>query len=118
MANQISPSIRSAALLALPPQLQGVARLINAGQLGEARQRLEDSTDQPADLLELVRLRLSVAEHALEPASAMESVLSFLVADPQHPAAMELYRELSMLQYESGNSCLSNSHPPPPERNR
>jgi hypothetical protein len=69
-------------------------------------------------LLELLRLKLRVAEHELEPSTAIESVLSFLAAEPQHPAALELYRELSTLQYSSGHSCLSYSHPPPPLRQR
>jgi hypothetical protein len=104
--------------LTLPPQLRGVAQLIDAGRLGEARERLAQSVDQPADLLELMRLKLSVAEHILDPSSALESVLTFLMADPQHPTALELYRVLSMLQYSSGNSSFSHSHPPPPLRTR
>jgi hypothetical protein len=106
------------ASLALPPELRGVAQLIDAGQFGEAREQLDRSLDQPADLLELMRLKLSVAEHVLEPSTAIESLLSFLMADPQNPAALELYRELSTLQYSSGHSCLSYSHPPPPLRDR
>jgi len=104
--------------LALPQELRGVAQLIDAGRFGEARQQLDRSSDQPADLLELMRLKLSVAEHVLEPSSAIESLLSFLMADPQNPTALELYRELSRLQYSSGHSCLSYSHPPPPLRDR
>ena len=92
--------------------------MIDDGRLGEARQQLESSFDQPADLLELMRLKLRVAERQLEPATALESVLRFLLADPRHPAALELYRELSMQQYSSGHSCLSNSHPPPAPRSR
>ena len=116
MVTQNSPS--PAAPSALPSELRGVAQLINAGRLGEAREQLELSCDQPADLLELMRLRLSVAERALTPSSAIESVLSLLTAEPQHAAALELYRELSSLQYSSGHSCLSYSHPPPPIRGR
>ena len=103
---------------ALPPELRGVIKLIDAGQLREAHQRLEDSGEHPADLLELVRLKLSVAERALPAASALESVMCFLMADPEHPAALELYRELSMLQYQAGQSCVSHSHPPPASRGR
>ncbi|MEY2932927.1 MAG: hypothetical protein RL033_3676 [Pseudomonadota bacterium] len=92
--------------------------MIDDGRLGEARQQLDLTANQPADLLELLRLKLKVAERQLEPARALESVLTLLVADPHHPAALELYRELSLKQYSSGNSCLSNSHPPPPPRSR
>jgi hypothetical protein len=105
--NAAAPSI-------LPPELRGVARLIDTGQLDQAREQLDLSSDQPADLLQLMRLKLRVAERELEPSSALESVLSFLLADPEHAAALELYREFSMLQYSAGHSCLSNSHPPPP----
>ena len=114
----IQNSLGSAAPSALPSALRGVAQLINAGRFGEAREQLDLNYEQPADLLQLMRLKLSVAERALEPSSALESVLSLLMADPQHAAALELYRELSTLQYSSGNSCLSNSHPPPPIRGR
>ena len=92
--------------------------MIDDGRLGEARRQLESSADQPADLLELMRLKLQVAERLLEPSTALESVLRFLLADPRHPAALELYRELTMKQYSSGHSCLSNSHPPPAPRSR
>lgn len=92
--------------------------MIDDGRLAEAREQLEASTSHPPDLLELMRLKLQVAERQLEPSRALESVLRFLVADPRHPAALELYRELSMLQYSSGHSCLSNSHPPPAPRSR
>ena len=104
--------------MALPPELRGVVQLIDAGRLAEARQQLDQSCGQPADLLELMRLKLSVAEHELEPSTAIESLLAFLTADPQHPVALELYRELSTLQFSSGHSCLSYSHPPPPLRGR
>lgn len=92
--------------------------MIDDGCLGEARVQLDSNADQPADLLELLRLKLQVAERQLEPSTALERVLRFLVADPRHPAALELYRELSMKQYSSGHSCLSNSHPPPAPRSR
>ncbi len=115
MATQNSPRADASAL---PPELRGIARLIDDGRLGEARQQLETSAGQPAELLELLRLKLQVAERQLEPATALESVLRFLLKDPRHPAALELYRELSMKQYASGRSCLSNSHPPPAPRSR
>jgi hypothetical protein len=103
----------------LPPELRGVARLIDAGELERAREQLDQNSDHPADLLQLIHLKLRVALHELTPSNALESVLEFLVAEPNHPAALELYRELSMLQYASGNSCLSHSHPPPaPPRSR
>jgi hypothetical protein len=113
-----TPNSPRADASALPPELRGIAQMIDDGRLGEARQQLESSANQPADLLELLRLKLQVAERLLEPSTALESVLRVLLTDPRHPAALELYRELSMKQYSSGHSCLSNSHPPPAPRSR
>jgi hypothetical protein len=102
----------------LSEQLLGVGQLIDLGSLSEARLRLEASRGEPAELLELMRLKLSVAERQLEPSSALQSVIALLRKDPQHPFAMGLYQEFSMLQYQAGQSCPSHSHPPPPERTR
>lgn len=97
----------------LPERLRKVRQLIDVGHLLEAREQLEGSAEEPADLVELMRLKLSVAARELEPSSALQSVIAFLRKDPRHPAAMGLYQEFSMLQYQAGQSCPSNSHPPP-----
>jgi hypothetical protein len=97
----------------LPERLRRVRQLIDVGHLLEAREQLEGSAEEPADLVELMRLKLSVAARELEPSSALQSVIAFLRKDPRHPAAIGLYQEFSMLQYQAGQSCPSNSHPPP-----
>jgi len=97
----------------LPERLHRVRQLIDVGHLLEAREQLEGSAEEPADLVELMRLKLSVAARELEPSSALQSVIAFLRKDPRHPAAIGLYQEFSMLQYQAGQSCPSNSHPPP-----
>jgi hypothetical protein len=97
----------------LPERLRKVRQLIDVGHLLEAREQLDGSAEEPADLVELMRLKLSVAARELEPSSALQSVIAFLRKDPRHPAAIGLYQEFSMLQYQAGQSCPSNSHPPP-----
>lgn len=103
----------SSVSIELPERLRKVRQLIDVGHLLEAREHLEGSAEEPADLVELMRLKLSVAARELEPSSALQSVIAFLRKDPRHPAAIGLYQEFSMLQYQAGQSCPSNSHPPP-----
>lgn len=97
----------------LTERLRAIGNLIDAGRLGEAREQLEESRGEPADLVELMRLKLRVVARELEPSSALQSVIAFLKGDTKHPAAMSLYHEFSMLQYQAGQSCPSFSHPPP-----
>lgn len=103
----------SSVSIELPERLRKVRQLIDVGLLMEAREQLEGSAEEPADLVELMHLKLSVATRELEPSSALQSVIAFLRKDPRHPAAIGLYQEFSMLQYQAGQSCPSNSHPPP-----
>jgi hypothetical protein len=97
----------------LPERLRSVRHLIDVGRLGEAREQLDGSRGEPAELIELMRLKLAVAAREVEPSSALQAVISFLRKDPRHPAAIGLYQEFSMLQYQAGQSCPSHSHPPP-----
>ncbi len=94
-----------------------MSSLIDSKRLVEARRQLDASSEDPR-LVELMRLKLAVAEQRLEPSTALQSVLSFLRQEPKDPTALGLYQELSMLQYEAGRSCPSHSHPPPPLRDR
>lgn len=115
VANDANDDLDRASLAksGLPEQLRKIGQLIDVGQLREAREQLEFSVEEPIELVELMRLRLSVAAGELEPSSALQSVIGLLRKAPRHPAAMALYQEFSALQYQAGQSCLSNSHPPP-----
>jgi hypothetical protein len=106
----------AAAAHGLSERLAGVGRLIDGGRLGEARIELEQSQNEPPELVELMRLKLRVVAREIEPSTALTRVVALLERDPKHPAAMSMYRELSLLQYQAGQSCPSFSHPPPRER--
>ena len=97
-------------------RLASVAQLIDGGSLGEARIALEESQGEPAELVELMRLKLSVAAREIDPTTALSRVIALLERAPGHPAAMRVYQELSLLQYAEGRSCPSFSHPPPARR--
>lgn len=92
--------------------LRRVSELIDEGHFDEAREALDGSQQAP-DLINLLQLKLSVAERQLDPASALHNVVEFLRKSPSHPLALVLYQELSLAQYRAGRSCLSHSHPPP-----
>lgn len=112
VAKGISPNDTLDVARGLPEGLSSVSLLIDAGRLHEARAALEHSSEDTR-LVELMRLKLAVAERRLEPGSALQSVLGILGQDPSHPAALGLYQEFSLLQYQAGHSCPSYSHPPP-----
>jgi hypothetical protein len=97
----------------LSERLAGVGRLIDGGRLGEARIELEQSQNESPELVELMRLKLRVVAREIEPSTALSRIVVLLERDPNHPAAMSLYRELSLMQYQAGQSCPSFSHPPP-----
>jgi hypothetical protein len=97
----------------LTERLASVSQLIDRGRIGEARAILDGSADEPAELVELIRLKLRVVAREIEPSTALQRVVLFLERAPRHPAAVGLYQELSLLQYQEGRSCSSFSHPPP-----
>jgi hypothetical protein len=101
---------------AFTERLSGVGQLIDGGRIGEARIALEESQGEPAELVELMRLKLSVAAREIDPTTALSRVIAMLERAPGHPAAMRVYQELSLLQYAEGRSCPSFSHPPPARR--
>ena len=96
--------------------LRLVSELIDQGHFARARDALE-KLDQPPDLVNLLEIKLGVAERALDPAMAMHDVLDFLRKSPRHPLALGIYQDLSTAQYRAGRSCLSHSHPPPAPSN-
>lgn len=97
----------------LSERLADVGRLIDGGRLIEARSELERSQNEPPELVELMRLKLRVVAREIEPSTALARIVALLERDPKHPAVMHMYRELSLLQYQAGQSCPSFSHPPP-----
>ena len=100
---------------ALPAELQNVSRLIDNGDLRGARLALKAAaSSHPSELVELMRIKLAVTERVVDPGIALQTVVSILREAPRNQSALELYQELSMLQYQAGRSCLSHSHPPPP----
>jgi hypothetical protein len=96
----------------LTERLASVGQLIDGGRLGEARIELEGSQGEPPELVELMRLKLRVAAREIEAGTALSRIVALLERSPGHPAAMNVYRELSLLQYQAGQSCPSFSHPP------
>jgi hypothetical protein len=108
LRSETSPTSRG-----LSERLASVGRLIDSGRLGEARIELEQSQDEPPELVELLQLKLRVVAREIEPSAALSRLVAVLEHDPKHTVAMSLYRELSLLEYQAGQSCLSFSHPPP-----
>lgn len=99
--------------VAVSSGMSAISRMIDDGQYSQASAALKLPIDGSPDELELMGLKLAVAQHSLEPSRALQMVLAILREDPHQSTALKLYREFSLLQYQAGRSCLSHSHPPP-----
>ena len=94
-------------------RLAHIGQLIDGGSLSEAQQALEQTPGEPAELVDLMRLKLKVALREIEPTTALQRVIALLGRSPGNAAALQVYRELSLVEYQQGRSCPSFSHPPP-----
>ncbi len=93
--------------------LAAVDQLIEAGDLDAARALLAASSDR-SDGAQVVRVKLSLYDGSLPPGAALQKLIAIMRRNADAPGAKELYREASNLAYQSRQSSVSHSHPPPP----
>ncbi|MEZ4225349.1 MAG: hypothetical protein R3B13_30640 [Polyangiaceae bacterium] len=93
--------------------MESVDQLIEAGDLDAARDALGAA---PADDVEAKVLRIKLALHdgSLPPGPAMQRLIQLMRQVPDAPRAKALYQEASNLAYQTRQSSVSHSHPPPP----
>jgi hypothetical protein len=96
-----------------PSQYDVIEELLEAGDLEGAREELGGlpTTDESYAVL---RIKLDLYEGKLEPGVAMQRLIQLMRRDSNWPGAKELYQEASNLAYQSRQSSVSHSHPPPP----
>ncbi|HMR04381.1 MAG TPA: hypothetical protein PKA88_01365 [Polyangiaceae bacterium] len=93
--------------------LDQVDQLIEAGDFDGARSAL---TSVPQDLVEgkVLRAKLGLYDGTLPPGPAMQRLIQIMRQHPDAPRVKELYQEASNRAYQSRQSSVSHSHPPPP----
>jgi hypothetical protein len=100
-------------LLGLPEPFAEVDRLLNTGDIGGAARALA-RTSGDAQIKELLQLKLAIATGAQSADAVTQRLIGLLKQRPDLPGAQELYAEVTRLSYESGESSVAYSHPPPP----
>jgi hypothetical protein len=86
--------------------------LLQAGDIEGARSALS-AAPVDDDRFALVRIRLGLYEGSLPPGAGMQRLIQLMRRRPDLPGAKELYQEASQMAYQSRQSSLSYSHPPP-----
>ena len=62
----------------------------------------------------VVRIKLGLYDGSLPSGMAMQTLIQLMRRDPDWPGAKELYQSASSAAFETRQSSVSHSHPPPP----
>ncbi len=95
---------------ATPSDLSDVAAMLDRGEIDAARSALLRVRGDEADVL---RLRIALLDGSVAPGAVMQRLVGMMQARPGLPRANELYQEASQAAYQSSQSSLAHSHPPP-----
>jgi len=101
------------AVLNLPEPYARIDRLIEGGDTAAAERALSEHGEN-ADLVEMLRAKLALAQGTQPALAVMNRLVNLMKKNDKLPGIQDLYREASRLAYESRQSSLAYSHPPPP----
>lgn len=90
-----------------------ISRLLDAGDLEAARTELAQ-VPRSDEAYTVVRVKLELYDGTLPPLAAIQQLVQLMRKKPDFPGAKELYQEASNLSYQTRQSSLAHSHPPPP----
>jgi hypothetical protein len=90
-----------------------INRLLDAGDLEGARAELAQVT-RSDETFAVVRVKLELYDGTLPPLAAIQQLVQLMRKTPEFPGAKELYQEASNMSYQTRQSTLAHSHPPPP----
>ena len=62
----------------------------------------------------VVRIKLALFEGSMPSGAAMQALIQLMRKDPEWPGAKALYQSASSDAFETRQSSVSHSHPPPP----
>jgi len=66
------------------------------------------------DRYAVVRIKLALFEGSMPSGAAMQALIQLMRKDPDWPGAKALYQRASSTAFETRQSSVSHSHPPPP----
>ncbi|HET7538954.1 MAG TPA: hypothetical protein VFK05_03755 [Polyangiaceae bacterium] len=66
------------------------------------------------DRYAVVRIKLAFFEGSMPNGAAMQALIQLMRRNPEWPGAKELYQRVSSAAFETRQSSVSHSHPPPP----
>lgn len=90
-----------------------INRLLDAGDLEGARAELSQ-VPRSDETFAVVRVKLELYDGTLPPLAAIQQLVQLMRKTPDFPGAKELYQEASNMSYQTRQSTLAHSHPPPP----
>ncbi len=96
---------------------EAIDRLLEAQDLDSAREALQAA---PAgdDAYAVVRIKLALYDGSLPSGAAMQQLIQLMRRDAAWPGAKELYQLASTSAFQTRQSSVSHSHPPPPVAKR
>ena len=100
-----------------PEAYAAIDALLEANDLDGARQALGE-VDEKDERYAVPRIKLALYDGSVPSGAAMQKLIALMRRDPEWPGARELYQEASNVAYQSRQSSVSHSHPPPPMRRR
>jgi hypothetical protein len=90
-----------------------INRLLDAGDIEAAREALS-RVPRNEEAFVVVRVKLELYEGSLPPLAAIQQLVQLMRKQPDFPGAKELYQEASNMSYQTRQSSMAQSHPPPP----
>ncbi|HWZ90045.1 MAG TPA: hypothetical protein VNW92_14380 [Polyangiaceae bacterium] len=92
---------------------EAIDRLLEREDLDGARAALQKA-DPGDERFAVARIRLALYDGSMPSGAAMQQLIQLMRRDAAWPGAKALYQEASTAAYQTRQSSVSHSHPPPP----
>ncbi len=92
---------------------EAIDRLLHDNDLDAARAALA-SVGPSDERYAVARIKLALYDGSMPSGAAMQALIQLMRRDAAWPGAKELYQEASTSAYQTRQSSVSHSHPPPP----
>lgn len=99
----------------LPEQYETIDQLLDNGRLDQAKNAL-DALPASDNRYEALRIKVGLLDGSVPPMRALQQLTALMRQNPDHPGAKALYQMASSLAYQTGQSSMAHSHPPPPTK--
>jgi len=98
--------------MAVLPDPTDIDALLDSGDLDAARSALSQAPEGE-ERFTVVRTKLGLYDGSLPPEAAMQQLIQLMRRDENFPGAKALYQEASRVAFQSRQSNVAHSHPPP-----